>query len=194
MEKKILVLYFHPQKNSLNVNLAKNYLKGIKKRHKNFKISQVYMYDLDFDLRFFGFLENQILEKDLLFLQRKIKLADHIVLVYPIWWYSFPAILKSFLDRVFLPNFAYNFNKNSFFPKKYLKNKTASAIVTQDSPNFLHKFIFGKPDYKIIKYSLNFCGISLKKIHYFDRIYKKNSYKIKKMKILSFRKGYKEFN
>ncbi|MDG4969513.1 NAD(P)H-dependent oxidoreductase [Lactococcus lactis] len=39
--------------------------------------------------------------------QKKLKQASELVFIFPIWWYDVPAILKGFLDKVFLPQFAY---------------------------------------------------------------------------------------
>lgn len=33
--------------------------------------------------------------------------ADNLIFVYPVWWYSVPAILKGFFDRVLASGFAY---------------------------------------------------------------------------------------
>lgn len=36
-----------------------------------------------------------------------LKWADTIIFVYPTWWYGLPAMLKGWLDRVFLPEVAF---------------------------------------------------------------------------------------
>ncbi len=33
--------------------------------------------------------------------------ANELVFIYPTWWYNLPAMLKGFLDRVFLPDVAF---------------------------------------------------------------------------------------
>ena len=44
--------------------------------------------------------------------QDRIKKADLITLVYPLWWASFPGILKGYIDRVFTNGFAYQYGQN----------------------------------------------------------------------------------
>jgi NAD(P)H dehydrogenase (quinone) len=39
--------------------------------------------------------------------QRKLLWADVVVLQFPLWWYSMPAILKGWVDRVYAYKFAY---------------------------------------------------------------------------------------
>lgn len=47
--------------------------------------------------------------------QKAIDASDHLVFVYPIWWFGAPAILKGFLDKVLLPNFAYGIHEDGSF-------------------------------------------------------------------------------
>lgn len=39
--------------------------------------------------------------------QERIGRADALVLVYPVYWWSFPALLKGWIDRVFVNGWAY---------------------------------------------------------------------------------------
>ncbi|HIW90429.1 MAG TPA: NAD(P)H-dependent oxidoreductase [Candidatus Corynebacterium avicola] len=39
--------------------------------------------------------------------QEKIRRADAVVIQFPLWWYSMPAILKGWFDRVFVSGFAF---------------------------------------------------------------------------------------
>jgi NAD(P)H dehydrogenase (quinone) len=39
--------------------------------------------------------------------QEKIRQADALVIQFPLWWYSMPAILKGWFDRVFVNGFAF---------------------------------------------------------------------------------------
>lgn len=43
----------------------------------------------------------------------KLKRADAIILHFPLWWYSMPAILKGWVDRVFAFGFAYGVGEHS---------------------------------------------------------------------------------
>jgi NAD(P)H dehydrogenase (quinone) len=41
--------------------------------------------------------------------QVRVDRADALAFVFPVWWWSFPAILKGWFDRVFSEGWAYNF-------------------------------------------------------------------------------------
>lgn len=40
--------------------------------------------------------------------QERIDRADHLVLVFPMYWWSLPALLKGWIDRVFVGGWAYS--------------------------------------------------------------------------------------
>lgn len=42
--------------------------------------------------------------------QEMIAKTDQIVFIFPVWWSDMPAILKGFFDKVFLKDFAFNYN------------------------------------------------------------------------------------
>lgn len=41
--------------------------------------------------------------------QRKILVADAVILLFPLWWYSMPAIMKGWVDRVWAFGLAYGY-------------------------------------------------------------------------------------
>ncbi|WP_030911319.1 NAD(P)H-dependent oxidoreductase [Streptomyces sp. NRRL F-5126] len=45
--------------------------------------------------------------------QEKLLWADTLILQFPLWWYSMPAILKGWVDRVFTYRFAYGVGEHS---------------------------------------------------------------------------------
>ncbi|WP_254778038.1 NAD(P)H-dependent oxidoreductase [Paenibacillus sp. cl141a] len=80
--------------------------------------------------------------------------------MYPNWWGGMPALLKGFIDRVFLPGFAFKYRRNSPLPEQLLKGKTARLIVTMDSPYVYYRFYLGQPGHQMMKHSiLKFCGV-----------------------------------
>mgnify|MGYP001809979941 CR=1 FL=1 len=168
MVKKVLVIYVHPNKQSFCTALGMSYVKGLKEDKK--EVKELHLYDLKFEMRFYGYKDNnQEFEKDLKKAQDLILWADHITFVYPIWWFNYPSILKSFLERVLLPGFAFKYSVGPM-PEKFLKGKTMRAIVTMDAPLIYYKMVVRKPDYHSLKNDLDFCGVKVKDFNYFGSV------------------------
>jgi len=171
--KKILIINGHPDKKSLCYSLAKKYKLGADKSGAECDI--VHLKDLEFSpILKFGYRERTDLEPDLQKAQNLITKANHLVFVYPNWWGTYPALLKGFIDRLFLPGFAFEYQEKSPFPKKRLIGKTARLIVTTDTPNWYYSLVYRKPGHNSMKKSiLGFCGIKPVKISTFGPV--KNS-------------------
>ena len=80
-----------------------------------------------------GYKEIQPLEPDLVKLQDAIRACDHLVIGYPNWWTTMPALLKGLFDRFWLPGFAFNFNKQTRKVEAHLKGKTARVFILSGS-------------------------------------------------------------
>ena len=157
MTKNILVILGHPSKDSLSKKIAEIYTEEAK--DSGFNTRKIYLSDKKFDpILHEGYKEEQKLEPDLKKSQKDIKWADHLVFIYPIWWGTMPALLKGFIDRTFLPGFAFKYKENSMIPEKFLKGRTARLITTSGMPSFLFRFM--NSNKKLMKrFVLNFTGV-----------------------------------
>jgi putative NADPH-quinone reductase len=157
---KILLINGHPDKESFNFAIAEAYKKGA--LSSGAEIQEIVIRDLDFNPNLqFGYRQRTELEPDLLDAQEKIRWADHLVWVYPVWWASVPAIMKGFIDRVFLPGFAFQKRENSVWWDKLLKGKSARIISTLDQPAWYYWLVYRQPSNNAMKkLTLEFCGIS----------------------------------
>lgn len=92
-----------------------------------------------------GYKVIQELEPDLEEFRENVRWAEHIVLIYPTWWISMPALLKGLFDRAWLPHFAFNFAHHGLTWTKLLKGKTARVITSANSSPWMLRFIYGSP-------------------------------------------------
>ena len=107
------------------------------------------------------------LEPDLKIAIEKIKEAEHLVWVFPMWWYGLPALLKGFIDRTFLPGITFKYQKGKLFPDKLLKGKTARIIVTADTVSWYNSLVMKNPAINQFKKGvLEFCGVKPVKVTY----------------------------
>lgn len=158
-QKKILIIQGHPDSQSYNHALHAAYKKGALSTGADVK--EIFVGDLPFNPNLkFGYRKRTELEPCLIDAQEKIKWCDHLVLIYPIWWGSMPAILKGFFDRAFLPGFAFKKREGSVWWDKFLTGKTGRVISTMDQPNWFYWLVNGAPSDKAIKrLTFRFCGI-----------------------------------
>jgi len=168
--KKILIINGHPNKESLGSSLADAYKKGALASHAD--IQEIIIRDLQFNPNLqFGYQKRTELEPDLLTAWEKIKWAEHIVFVFPIWWGGMPSVMKGFFDRLFLPGFAFAYRENSVWWDKLLTGRTAHIIATMDTPYWYFKWIYGNPGInQLKKNTLEFCGIKPVKVSVFSPV------------------------
>jgi len=168
--KKILIINGHPDKESFCFALAEHYKKGAVSSGATCKL--INLIDLSFNpILIYGYRKISVLEPDLIKVQQEILAANHLVFVYPTWWGTYPALLKGFFDRVFLPGFAFKYHKSDLFWDKLLKGKTARIITTMDSPAWYYFLIYRSPGHNSMKRAiLGFCGIKPVKITSFSPI------------------------
>lgn len=92
--------------------------------------------------------------------QSTIQWANHLLLIYPIWAGSMPALLKAFFEQTLRPGFAYTQEENAF-PKKLLAGRRARIIVTMGMPAPIYRWFYGAHSLKSLERNiLKFCGIA----------------------------------
>jgi putative NADPH-quinone reductase len=67
-----------------------------------------------------------------------IRAADHVVLVFPLWLGTMPALVKGFLEQVMRPGVAFAYRPKGF-PKKLLAGRSARVIVTMGMPALAYR-------------------------------------------------------
>ena len=160
--KKILVICGNPDHETFSGGVADNYAQAA--TEAGHEVDRVNLGQLQFDpILHKGYKEIQTLEPDLLALQDKFRWADHIVIVYPNWWCTMPALLKGLFDRFWIPGFAFNFNKETKRIDQHLKGKTARVIILSGSHSpFKTWWRFGDFTNEIQYGILEFAGIKTK--------------------------------
>ena len=157
--KKILIIYGHPDKESYNFALVDAYKKGAESAGADVKGIKIRNLQFNPNLQY-GYRKRTELEPDLLEAWEKIKWAEHLVWVFPVWWGSLPAIMKGFIDRLFLPGFAFKKREGSVWWDKLLRGRSARIISTLDQPAWYYRLVYGRPSYHAMKQlTMHFTGV-----------------------------------
>lgn len=82
----------------------------------------------------------------------RLQAADGLILVFPQWWFNLPAIMKGFIDRVFVPGVAFgNDPDGGRLIPKLDKTRHLWVLTTTGSPWWIVQFYMGNPVRRILK-------------------------------------------
>ena len=84
----------------------------------------------------------------------RLRAADALVFVFPVWNFGFPAILKGYIDRVFLPGVSFTLEKGLVAPA--LTHIRKMAAVTTYGATRWRAFLAGNPPKRVITRALWF--------------------------------------
>lgn len=162
MPKRILIIQGHPDAGARHFGhaLADEYAKGAE--DGGHEVRRIEVAKLEFPLlRTKEEFEKGTPPIPVAQAQDSIRWADHLVILYPLWHGSMPALLKGFVEQVFRPGFGAEYQKSGGLPKKLLTGKSARIVVTMGMPAFVYRWIFFAHSLKSLKRNiLSFCGIN----------------------------------
>lgn len=169
MSQKILILNGNPQADSLSHALITAYRSGLP---TTTTVDIFNLAEMPFDPNLaLGYTQQQPLEPCLLAFQQALLQADHLVMVFPIWWGGMPAQLKGLIDRTFLPNITFKYAAGSSLPQQLLKGKTARLLITMDAPIWYYRYWQGAPVVRQLKQNiLGFCGFKQIQVTWFGKV------------------------
>lgn len=170
MAPKILVVVGHPSKTSFTAALAEHYRSGAEGAGGS--VDVLCLGDLAFDPSLHeGYRSPTPLEPDLVRAQALIREATHLAFFYPQWWGSMPAVMKGFIDRVFLPGFAFNAHAKDPFYDRLLAGRSGEIWLCSDAPRTWFFLNYWNSPIRMFKTAtLEFCGIRPVDVTVVDRV------------------------
>lgn len=127
----ILVLFAHPVETSFQAALHQRVVESL--TAKGHAVDDCDLYGEDFDPRLTRAerLAYHDVDSDRTDIQPyidRLRAAEALVLVFPVWNFGYPAILKGFFDRVFLPGVSFRLENGQAVPMlRHLKRTAAIA-------------------------------------------------------------------
>ena len=128
---KVLLILAHPESSSLTAALHSTMCRELEAMGNEVKVSDLYAMrwksevdrsdfsDLAEHARmkvagssFASYASNNLTE-DVKIEQAKLLWADTVIFTFPLWWFTVPAILKGWFDRVYANGFAYGVGEHS---------------------------------------------------------------------------------
>jgi len=169
---KTLIVVAHPNPESFNKSgILKTVTESLLAKNHEVRVRD--LYELNFNpilsgADFAEFQQGQM-PSDIKTEQEHISWATNIVLIYPIWWISRPAIMQGYFDRVLSFNFAFTVDQNG--ARGLLTLEKGLIINTTGSPEFLYDAWAGSKDLisrPISEGVLGYCGVkNVKQLTFF---------------------------
>jgi putative NADPH-quinone reductase len=161
MSRRITIIQGHPDSHGRHFGhaLADEYAKGAEDGRND--VRRIQVAEIDFPLlRTKEEFEHGVLPESIRQAQDAISWADHLVIIYPLWLGTMPALLKAFFEQVFRPGFAFIPAEAGRVPKKCLTGRSARIIVTMGMPAFVYRWYFLAHSLKSLERNLlGFAGI-----------------------------------
>ncbi|SFL86363.1 Putative NADPH-quinone reductase (modulator of drug activity B) [Gracilibacillus orientalis] len=140
------IVYNHPWNGSYNHAILTKVVETFKERNQKYQIIDLYQDEFDptyhaSELKLYsrGKYENKLVGK----YQSMLNSSNELIFIFPVWWYNVPAILKGFLDKVLLKDFAYIENKNGTMKGLLTNIQSVKVITTGQAPKWYIQFLAG---------------------------------------------------
>jgi NAD(P)H dehydrogenase (quinone) len=148
---KVLVLYCHPVEESFNAAVHAAVLRGL--RAARHEVDDCDLYAEHFNpvvsredrLGYHDIPQNRVSVEPYV---ARLLAAEALVMVSPVWNFGFPAMLKGYFDRVFLPGVSFDLVDGIVKPNLHNIGKL-TAVMTYGG-NRMRAFLAGDPPRKIV--------------------------------------------
>lgn len=161
----MLIIYAHPNKDGHCGYFLESIIDYLNSEGTEYEIIDLYQ------MAFGPILKNEEhytsghneIADEVIEIQEKIRKTNRFIFIYPTWWQNMPSLLKGFVDRIFLPKFAFSFVYNGIIPKGHLKSKKAVIFTSTGAQRIFTKLLFSDRSVKVLKKDvLWFCGMKSK--------------------------------
>jgi NAD(P)H dehydrogenase (quinone) len=155
-----LLIYAHPDPESFNAAIKSEAIKTLEAKKQAYKLIDLCAEKFDPVLSKEE-MKSKATSDEVKRYREMIKEASTLVFIFPVWWFRAPAILEGFLDKVFVPGFAYRFKQiigKYGVPIPLLKDKHVLTIVTHGAPALPVKTLYvNAVKYRFLLGFLSFC-------------------------------------
>ena len=152
---KVLIVFNHPYKSSYCNAILETVKTGLEKG--NHEVDLIHLDDENFDpvmrakdLRAFAQAKDkaqnclEAIDPQVINYKEKLERAEHLVMIFPIWWELMPAMTKGFIDKVIFPGISYDYTHGGKGMKNRLPHlKGLSIITTMNTPSLIYRLVFG---------------------------------------------------
>ena len=157
-----LIVSAHSDPNSYTRTLASKIVDGIVTGGEH-SFEYVDLIEEKFDPRFSQadvdyFNGRAELPADVVAEQQRLKRADALIIVYPVYWWSLPAQIKGWIDRVFTQGWAYDYTGDKIIKKLGHLQVHLLALGAASERTYLRRGYFSSMRNQIDEGIFGYCG------------------------------------
>lgn len=145
---RIFIIVGHSRESTLCEALGEAYLRGAKSVGHDAELFVTSRMKFD-PVLWEGFERVQPLELDLQKAHDAMLAAEHLVIIFPLWMGTMPAILLGLFQRILQPELAGEAKRGVI--RKLLKGKSARVIVTMNMPAVVFRYWYGAHGLKTLE-------------------------------------------
>jgi NAD(P)H dehydrogenase (quinone) len=145
---KVVIVFNHPYDGSFCNAILQSVTKGL--TNANHEIDLIHLDKDNFNPVMTGadlnaFRLKKAIDSQVIAYNDRIKDADHLVFIFPIWWELMPAMTKGFIDKVIFPGGAYEYKteKNTTMKPLWTNITGVIMITTMNTPAIAYWGVFG---------------------------------------------------
>jgi putative NADPH-quinone reductase len=99
-----------------------------------------------------------------------LRWAQHVVVLFPQWWGTYPAVLKEYLDRVVLSGVTFR-NRRGLLPLRMLTGRTARILMTADGPGWWNRMRYrNAAETSLARATFEYCGVRMAGVTRFMKV------------------------
>ncbi len=160
---KTLIVYDHPYRGSYCHAILEAVKNGLATSGQ--EIDVIDLHEDKFDPVMTGtdllaFTNHQIVDEKAYGYAERLRQADHLVMIFPVWWELMPAMTKGFIDKVIFPGTVYKYTKSGMGMVPLLTGlKSTTVITTMNTPKAMYRIVYGNAIKKsLVQGTFKKCG------------------------------------
>lgn len=161
MKRKICIIYAHPYNKSYNHAILKNVVEELEDIGCNVDVIDLYKDNFSPSLSEKGlslYRQGKYADPMVGQYQKRLGQAHEIIFIFPVWWGTAPAILKGFIDKVFIEKWAFD-TQGIMLEGRLVNIQKATIITTMNVSSLIYNLFYSTAIKGVVKQMLKVCGI-----------------------------------
>lgn len=150
---RVLLIFCHPSEDSFGASLANAARETLVAGGHEVRFTDLYAEGFDPVLTRQRWLDYEDRERNRVGIEdhvANLEWAEAMVFVYPTWWYGLPAMLKGYLDRVWVPHVTFDIPTETRPMTPRMQHVRKLAVVTSCGASWWLSKLIGEPGRKTI--------------------------------------------